>query len=376
MEVNRHSPRIKILSYHNVIVPSRSARSLNAVWTSVDLSMIGEVVFYANRGTDQLDFKTLYGVAISDYPSFHLKLTKLQHKGFSGIEKRINILKDIITSENSKIITYVSQARPLQYLLFLKKMGFKTKIVLEVHSEKEPWNSTALKEVNGIIFTSKSLMDRLTKRYSIPHEIQKKVFYHRIRKPLARERDNPILDKHHYHIGYIGGLELWKGVDTIVEAMKYLPNNVKALFIGGKEGSTDYERLLSKAKELGVADRIQLKGYVPYEILEKFISEIDVFILPLLEHIEGSIPLKLFDYMYFGKPIIASNQESVREILEHGISSLFFSPGAEKELAEQVKILMGDPSLAYKLSFNAYKSLEPYTLNKWLEAMRSFLEKV
>lgn len=376
MEVNQRPPRIKILSYHNVIVPSKSARSLNAIWTSVDLSRIGEVFCYVNKGTEKLDFKTLYGVNISDYPSFHLKLTKFKNKGFSGIEKRINILKDIITSENSKIITYVSQARPLRYLLFLKKLGFKTKIVLEVHSEKEPWDNTALKGVNGIIFTSKSLMDHFTKRYSIPYEIQKRVFYHRIRKPLVREIHNPIIDKHNYHIGYIGGLELWKGVDTIVEAMRYLPNNVKALFIGGKEGSTDYIRLLSKAKDLGVANRVQFKGYVPYEVLEESISEIDVFILPLRDHIEGSIPLKLFDYMYFGKPIVTSNQESIKEILEDGISTLFFSPGSERDLADQVKKLIENPSLGHKLAINANRLIGSYTVDKWLEEMEVFLEKI
>ena len=359
-----------------MIVPSRSARSLNAIWTSADLSMIGEVFFYANKGTEKLDFKTLYGFNILDYPSFHLKLTKFKNKGFSGIEKRINILKDIITSENSKIITYVSQARPLRYLLFLKKLGFKIKTVLEVHSEKEPWDNTIFQEVNGIIFTSKSLMDHLTKKFSIPYGIQKRVLYHRIRKPLVTEMHDPIINKHDYCIGYIGGLELWKGVDTIVEAVRYLPSNVKALFIGGKEGNADYKRLISKAKELEVENRIQFKGYIPYEILGKFVNDIDVFVLPLLEHIEGSIPLKLFDYMYFRKPIVASNQESIREVLKNGITSLFFSPGSAKELAEQIKMLIENPSLGYNLSLNAYKSLEPYTLNKWLEAMKSFLEKV
>ena len=195
-----------------------------------------------------------------------------------------------------------------------------------------------------------------------------------MRKPFLKEIPSPRFDKNNYCIGYIGGLEAWKGVDTIIDALQYLPENISTVFIGGKEGDDKHKRLMAKAEELGVKNRIHYRGYVPYPTLEKMIHDIDIFVLPLLEIQEGNIPMKLFDYLCLGKPIIASNQPSIKEVLKDGISALYFTPGSGRELAEQVNKLIRNPLLRYNLSLNAYQSIGFYTVDKWLEEMRSFLE--
>lgn len=373
MEFTQITSRLKILSYHNTVVPSTIANSLNIVWTSIDLSNIAEVHFYANKGPEQFDFKSIYGTNIFDKPSLFPKITIFRHKGLAGLEKRLRILKDIIMLRDCNILIYTRQAKSVKYFLFLKKIGFKIKIMLEIHSEKEQWNNNIFKQVDGMIFASESLKNCLTQKYSIPHKIPKKVLYYRIRKPLLNV-PNTKTNKDYYSIGYIGGFEFWKGVDTIIDAMEFLPPNAKALFIGGKDDDTNRLRLISRANKLGVLNKIQFKGYIPYSNLGKFINEIDFFILPLLDCREGSIPLKLFDYICLGKPIVAANQESINEILKEGDSALFFTPGSGKELAEKVITLIENPLLSDALSLNVRKLAEFFTVNKWLEEIKSFLE--
>ncbi len=193
-----------ILSCHNVRVPFISAHSIYTVQTSIDLARLGETFFYANKGDERVSFKSLYGIDPTCLPSFHLRITRLPHKGLAGVEKRMMVLRDVRRFKgSSQVISYVTQVRPLRYLLFLKGLGFKIKIVLEVHSEREPWDSNLLKRVDGIIFTSKTLQDRLTERFSIPLEIPQRVFYHRVRKPLVREVPQPRSNKDSYCLGYI-----------------------------------------------------------------------------------------------------------------------------------------------------------------------------
>jgi glycosyltransferase involved in cell wall biosynthesis len=227
--------------------------------------------------------------------------------------------------------------------------------------------------VDGIIFTSRTLQRRLIQRHSISANIPQKVCYHRVRLPLSDKL--PILPsaRENYCIGYIGGLEAWKGVDAIIEALRYLPENVTAHFIGGEPGGQN--RLLSRANELGIEKRIRFTERVRQEDLVEECRDIDAFILPLLESEQGSLPLKLFDYMYLGKPIVAAGQESIREVLTNS-SALFFPPGSYEGLAEQIKILVNNRSLGIDLSVNAYNALKSYTIDKWLGDMDDLLRQI
>jgi len=362
-----------ILSYHNVRVPFPSAHSLYTVQTSIDLSRIGEVFFYANKGDDAFDFRSLYGADLSDCPSFHLKTARVGHKGFAGVEKRITALKDICMFKRNKLIAYVTQARPLRFFLFLKKIGAEIKIIVEPHSETEAWDHVMFGGVDGIIFTSRTLQRKLTQRYSISANIPQRVFHHRVRTPLSDEMSFRTATGGNYFVGYIGGFEAWKGVDTIVETLRYLPENVGAHFIGGD--ADGQKRLMSRAKELGVGKRIRFTGRVPHEDLKKETGGVDAFILPLLQSEQGSLPMKLFDYMYLGKPIVAAGQESIKEVLTNS-SALFFPPGSDKGLAEQIKILVNNPSLGLDLSVNAYNALKSYTMDKWLGDMDDLMRQI
>jgi glycosyltransferase involved in cell wall biosynthesis len=363
-----------ILSYHNVKAPHTSAHSLLTMQTSLDLSRIADVYYYANRGGGFPEFKTIYGFDPAECPSLHLRITRNSYKSLASVEKRAMALKDIISLRHDRPVVYVTQIKPLRFFLGLKKLGFGIKIMLEPHSEAEGWDTECFAGVDGIIYTTRALRRRLMEKYSISSDIPNRVFYHRIRTSLT-EGITERSAKAGYRIGYIGGLEAWKGVDTIVEALSLLPDDVTAHFIGCSIGSSDYARLTSVVKRLGLERRTLFTERVPQADIPKAAEDIDVFILPLLDSSQGSLPMKLFDYMLLRRPVIASDQESIREVVNDD-SALFFRPGSAKELAEQVLNLVRDRQLGACLSTNAFESLKLHTVETWLNNMKEFLGEI
>ena len=65
--------------------------------------------------------------------------------------------------------------------------------------------------------------------------------------------------------------------------------------------------------------------------------------------------------MASGKPIIASNIESLKEILRDGINALFFNPEDSSDLIDKINILLKDQGLADRLSKNALEIVDNYT---------------
>jgi glycosyltransferase involved in cell wall biosynthesis len=364
-----------ILSYHNVKVPHTSAHSILTVQTSLDLSGISDVYYYANRGDANTDFEVVYGTGLAAHPSFHLRTTISSQKGLAGIEKRTRAIKDLLSFRREKTVVYVTQAKPLRFFLGLKKIGFRIKVVVEPHSEAEVWDRDSFANADGIIYTSMALRDRLTTGYSISPDIPNRIFYHRVRSEVPSGLPAGRKDRKDFCLGYIGGLEAWKGGDTIVGALGLLPENVTARFIGGAKGSSDHSRLLSAAIELGLEKRITFTERMAQEAFPLLAGDIDAFVLPLLDSSRGSLPMKMFDYMLIGRPIIAASQESVREIL-HDESALFYDAGSSESLAGQVLALMGRPDLGAGLANRALHDIQLYSVDGWREDMKAFFREI
>jgi glycosyltransferase involved in cell wall biosynthesis len=110
---------------------------------------------------------------------------------------------------------------------------------------------------------------------------------------------------------YIGRLDGWKGSDTFCAASEYLPDDTITAVIGGEPKQIEeFSRKYPKVIFLGAR---------PYRELADNQSAADVLVLPNTGKDEISArftsPLKLFTYMASGRPIVASDLPSIREIL-------------------------------------------------------------
>ena len=74
-------------------------------------------------------------------------------------------------------------------------------------------------------------------------------------------------------------------------------------------------------------------------------------------------PLKLFEYMAAGRPIIASNLPSICEVLMHRKNSLLVAPGSHIAICNSILELLEDHVLNEKISTNALNDVKKYTWN-------------
>ena len=109
-------------------------------------------------------------------------------------------------------------------------------------------------------------------------------------------------------VGYAGHLYPWKGPDVLVEAIERLPG-VHALIVGGLAGEPDLERVRALAARVAPG-RVTFAGQVDPPRVAGLLRQADVLALP---NTPGRVsaaytsPLKLFEYMASGRPMVASD---------------------------------------------------------------------
>lgn len=117
---------------------------------------------------------------------------------------------------------------------------------------------------------------------------------------------------------YIGRVDGWKGVDVFLEASRLLPSEIIAVVIGGEEKQVSALR--------GKYPHVIFIGYRPYRDISNNQAAGDVLVLPNTGKNTISAlftsPLKLFSYMASGRPIVASDLPSIREILNDDVGYL------------------------------------------------------
>lgn len=154
---------------------------------------------------------------------------------------------------------------------------------------------------------------------------------------------------------YAGQFYRWKGVDTLIKAMRFVPEARLAL-VGGNNAE-DVERIRSLAASCGVDGRISLLGQVPQREVAGFIRRARVCVIPasrgFIEARCFTSPIKLFEYAACRKPIVAGDTPSMRESLTHGVNAWLVRPDDPEAMAEGIRTVLGDSGLAARLGDGA-----------------------
>ncbi len=171
---------------------------------------------------------------------------------------------------------------------------------------------------------------------------------------------------------YVGQLYPWKGVDVLVRAMARLPG-ARARVVGGGEG---LERLRALARDTGCAERVEFTGQVPAARVRALLAEAGVAVLPGSRTWLGgrfTSPLKLFEYMAAGVPIVAGDVPAVREVLADGETAVLVPAGDPQALAAGIQRILDDPALGRRLRAAALELVRRYG---WDARARRVLEAV
>lgn len=172
-------------------------------------------------------------------------------------------------------------------------------------------------------------------------------------------------------VGFIGGFYPWHGLDLFMDAaedlLKVLPN-VKFLLVGDGPMFND---LKGRVRNCSLRHAVIFAGPVVHSKLPEYISSFDVGVMPDSNNY-GS-PMKIFEYMAMGRPVLAPKLRPIEEVIENGTNGLLFEAKKRDDLAKEMLRLLIDKELSQKLALNAReKVLEKYT---WVKNAQFILGK-
>ncbi len=176
-----------------------------------------------------------------------------------------------------------------------------------------------LKKADGIITTTEIFKKMLSKRTDVPiRVVENGVDTDKIKRVNPEYIEKRFGLKHPV-IGYVGSLERWIDLESVIKLMPTILKRYKntQLFIVGSSLHTDFSNHLKDvAEDIGVEKNIIFTGLVSYEHLARYISAIDVGINPREPLMMNSLTMgsKVLNYLACGVPVLNKNMPAVEEL--------------------------------------------------------------
>ena len=178
-------------------------------------------------------------------------------------------------------------------------------------------------------------------------------------------------------IGFVGGYQPWHGVEALPALLeRLLPKHprLRLLVVGDGRGRAEFER---RVTERGLAAHVRVTGAVAHDDVPALIREFDVAVAPYppVDHDFYFSPLKLFEYMGCGAPIVAPRLGQIAEVIRDGETGLLYAPSRADELAAACDRLLTDRELATRLGTAAAAEVrERYTWDRNAAAIARIAE--
>jgi len=194
---------------------------------------------------------------------------------------------------------------------------------------------------------------------AIPNIVDVSQFSFRLRRPLRP------------HLICTRGFHRYYCVDVVVhafaEVQKVFPDAQLDL-VGGGPLENEIRELV---RNLGVS-RVAFKGVAPREEIGRYYDRADIF---LNASRLDNMPVSVLEAFASGMPVVTTDPEGMRYIVEHGRTGLLSPVGDAKTLAENVIRVLRDPELAERLALSALREMEHYSWpvvrEQWLEVYRA-----
>jgi len=109
---------------------------------------------------------------------------------------------------------------------------------------------------------------------------------------------------------------------------------------------------------------LTLVGYVPHREVPQWYGRAEIAVIPYqrdLETVDSMSPVKLFEAMASGRPVVASDLPPIREIITDGENGLLVDPEDVEGWIAAVRRLQNDPVLTVKLTEQARSAVQHYT---------------
>lgn len=332
-----------------------------------NLSKMGHEVYLLVKDFDKnIEITNVKMFSIKGLNSSMIALSRVPHSFFTMLKicKKYNI--DLIYARFDYVSIIVGKLLKIPAIIEVNGISWEENLLRTdfisrmLKSLKSIFLIDILKLIDKIIFNSATKVVVVTERMKellLEENILKRARINDISvinngantaicKPLDKNGIKKELNfsRSDYYINFTGNLAQYQGVEYLIKAAPLILkeiSNTKFLVVG--DGSMKEELIILAAKA-GVADNFIFTGAVPYEEVPKYINASDVCTVPKKPLKSGYSPLKLYEYMACGKPVVASNLSGF-EILEQNEAGILVEPENPEDLAKTIIKLLKDEKL-------------------------------
>ncbi len=233
-------------------------------------------------------------------------------------EAKLKLLNIVKKYEINIVVTHIIPANIIACSVLPKNIIIMTEIHSLIQSStikmigKNLLHRLYLNKRTSCFFVlSRGAEKYIEQHYGVNHEkicfLPNGVYHNQLK---AREKGN----QQYFTFGYIGTFYNWQGTNIILENAEKIisiAKNVRLLMVGGGENENKYKILEKK-----YPGRIIVTGLITKNKADQMAKEIDVLLIPRPSTLESNtaIPLKIFETVQYGKPVIISNVFGLTEV--------------------------------------------------------------
>lgn len=384
----KESSRVRVVYIVNARIPNERAHGIQIVRTcealsreNIDLTLVTST--FPGRHTSLTE---QYGITES-FVHRRLFAIDIPHVPFRYVVRNASFFVSAIGYLLSVFVESLFSRRRVavyvrgELMLFLIPLTYLMPIFFETHQIRNyaAWYRMALRHVRGIIVVTQNLKQKFIDEYRLPAA---SILVARDAVDLTMfssvERDRAVWEKQRISesktiVLYAGTLAAEKGVDTLALASRFVPDTIHVVFLGGTEAQVQAFR-----GKYGAYTNMSILGRVEHTEVPRYIAAADMLILPDRADFTYSnlftSPMKLFEYMASGVPIIASRVPSLLEVLTSE-TALFFESGNAEELGKRIREVTKNPGAFLRYGERARRAVEAFTWEKRAGAIYAHIKE-
>jgi len=357
-------------------IPSRSANSIHVINMCEALVQLGYRVALFARSDAPIKIESeefidqFYGIN-----AVGVKLNRYYNKTTRGAEFVISIIAIIqfVVDGLKGVVPQAIIARNL-YAALLFGILLRRKVIYETHSPEygfrkkvQRWLLSSPKIRTVVI--SNALKRVICEFHSIGGE-KISVFHDAARAGALqlnslRRKEQRVkllgekieLNNYKEFIGYFGHLYAGRGIEVIEGVAEKNPQQAFIVYGGN-------EREIKQYRESVSVVNLFFMGHISPNLARSAMGMMDILLMPYQESVSVGLkgvdtakwmsPMKMFEYLSVGVPIISSDLPVLREVLEDGSNAILVKPDDVEAWSDALQKIINTPTLSKSLGVNAY----------------------